>query len=60
MNVTKRNKIAVAQRVGMSPTAKERLEAVNNAALWWGRCPKCKIEVRGTLEQVRAHVCENG
>lgn len=37
----------------------KKLEQFNaNVADWYGVCPKCKIELRGTLEQVKAHHCD--
>ncbi len=60
MNVEKRNQITAARRLGMSPEAKARLDEVNKLAIWRGRCPRCKVEVRGTLVQVQEHRCDNG
>lgn len=27
---------------------------------WHGKCPKCKAELRGTIKQLKEHVCASG
>lgn len=36
----------------------KKLEEFNlQTADWYVVCPKCKVEIRGTLAQVKGHVC---
>lgn len=55
-----RTPVAMGRRLGMSPEARERQKEVDAAAIWHATCRKCKKGVKGTLAQLRKHVCDNG
>ena len=57
---TERAKIAMGRRFGASPEARERMDAANAEAIWQGKCRHCGVPLKGTLKQLKDHVCENG
>lgn len=55
--VEKRKAVAMGRRLGMSPAARERLNAHNAECTWVGRCRRCGVTVKGKLGAL-AHECQ--
>lgn len=52
-----RKRVFVGRRAGMSPEKREEMEKAAAAAEWHGVCRRCKAQIKGTLEECRAHKC---
>jgi len=56
--MSKMQDVAIGRVLGPSPEARERMKEANEAAIWHGSCPQCHARLRGTLKQLREHVCD--
>lgn len=41
----------------MPDAQKDRIWALGMASIWYTQCRKCKAPLRGTFQQLRAHIC---
>lgn len=42
---------------GMSPDKLEAMRKANAEAIWYGRCRKCGVELKGLLSDLKEHRC---